>query len=82
MAPSPPMFLPHLPSVVQPAMFLPHSAIRSVELMRAGGASSTFDMVLHLKRWGALIWIYVSNVGPQINCSRSLASVPLPLHHP
>lgn len=35
---------------LQPAVFLPHSAIRSVELMRAGGASSTFDVVLHLKK--------------------------------
>ena len=34
---------------VQPALFLPHSQIRSVELMRAGGASATFDVVLHLR---------------------------------
>lgn len=41
----------HCLPFLQPAVFLPHSAIRSVELMRAGGASSTFDVVLHLKRW-------------------------------
>ncbi|KAI7835920.1 hypothetical protein COHA_010181 [Chlorella ohadii] len=46
-------FLYPLPTALcfldSPAVFLSHSAIRSVELMRAGGASSTFDMVLHLK---------------------------------
>lgn len=33
----------------QPALFIPHASIRSVELMRAGGASSTFDLVVHLR---------------------------------
>ncbi|PRW39086.1 Structure-specific recognition [Chlorella sorokiniana] len=46
-------FLYPLPTAIcfldSPAVFIPHSAIRSVEMMRAGGASSTFDVVLHLK---------------------------------
>lgn len=39
-------------SLPQPALFFPHSAIRSVELMRAGGGSATFDLVLHLRDGG------------------------------
>jgi hypothetical protein len=35
--------------VPQPALFLPHSGIRSLELMRAGGTSSTFDLVVHCR---------------------------------
>ncbi|KAI3431456.1 hypothetical protein D9Q98_004508 [Chlorella vulgaris] len=35
-----------------PALYLPHAAIRSVELMRAGGSSATFDLVLHLRAGG------------------------------
>jgi hypothetical protein len=37
---------------LQPALYLPHAAIRSVELMRAGGSSATFDLVLHLRAGG------------------------------
>ncbi len=33
----------------QPQLFIPHSAVASIELMRAGGTSSTFDLVVHLK---------------------------------
>lgn len=32
----------------QPQLFIPHSRIASIELMRAGGTSSTFDLVVHL----------------------------------
>ena len=45
----PPTPLPCLPPVPQPALFLPHSGIRSLELMRAGGTSSTFDLVVHCR---------------------------------
>lgn len=45
----PPLLSPPL----QPQLFLPHAAIASLELMRAGGASATFDLVVHLKQNGA-----------------------------
>ena len=43
-----PLPSPAPPPCLQPALYLPHSAIRSMELMRAGGTSSTFDLVVHL----------------------------------
>ncbi|KAL4429037.1 hypothetical protein ABPG77_006076 [Micractinium sp. CCAP 211/92] len=46
-------FLYPLPSALcfleAPQLFIPHSAVASIELMRAGGTSSTFDLVVHLK---------------------------------
>ncbi|KAL4440362.1 hypothetical protein ABPG75_003363 [Micractinium tetrahymenae] len=46
-------FLYPLPSALcfleAPQLFIPHSRIASIELMRAGGTSSTFDLVVHLR---------------------------------
>ncbi len=36
----------------QPATFIPRAAIRSVEFVRAGGTSSTFDFYVHRRDGG------------------------------